>query len=526
MRVLATLALVLASALPALAGEPISWSKDFEEAKARAAAEKKVLFVAVNMDGEAANDRLAEKVYADKRITAAAGLTVNVIASRFDHAPEKRPCTRFPGIECIDHKRCDGAVRANVLKADANGYVVAPQHVFLGPDGAVILSVPYEISAEELQWCFSNAIKAIDPVAAKAVPASGRPPRRLVTGGVFDPAGVPGANLAPPTREQVLALIKELKASLWGEGRIEKIQRVLMSPEPEAIEYIGSELKNELMGRRGWFRGMPGGPAGAGGGEDAPDPRDILMHAIGVLSPSVYWKLVSEYLDNDDEKLRNEAIVALEQLAVPESVRAITAAIGKEKNLACKKDLMRALGSAGANDDTARKALLKFVASEKDPLVRLNAIVGLGWLTPGADVNKVLGELLASAQPDDRRAAVVAMGLSRNEGWVEVVEKALAKDEDAGFKTAAEAALKVIKGENLSVLRAPLRSICDDGLEREKFFGNGQMQIPGFGGGMGGGGGPGGGGTGGTGGGGTGGTGGGGTGGTGGGGTGGSGGGR
>jgi hypothetical protein len=480
MRLLPPIAALVCLALPVFAGESISWSKDFEEAKARAAAEKKVVFVAVNMDGEAANDRLAEKVYADKRVTSAAALTINVIASRFDHAPEKRPCTRFAGIECIDHKRCDGAVRANVLKADANGYVVAPQHVFLGPDGAVILSVPYEISAEELQWCFSNAIKAVDPATAKAVPANGRPPRRLVQGGVFDPAGVPGANLAPPTREQVLVLIKELKASLWGEGRVEKIQRVLMSPEPEAIEYIGSELKNELIGRRGWFRGVPGAPAGAGG--DGPDPRDILMHAIGVLSPPVYWKLVSEYLDNDDDQLRNEAIVALEQLAVPDSVRAITSALAKEKNLACRKDLMRALGSAGAADDKARKALLKFVASEKDPTVRLNAVVALGWLAPGADVNKVLGELLASAQPEDRRAAVVAMGLSRNDAWVAVVEKALAADADPNFKTAAEAALKVLKGENLATLRAPLRSICDDGLEREKFFGNGQMQIPGMGG--------------------------------------------
>jgi hypothetical protein len=94
----------------------------------------------------------------------------------------------------------------------------------------------------------------------------------------------------------------------------------------------------------------------------------------------------------------------------------------------------------------------------------------------------VLGELLASAQPEDRRAAVVAMGLSRNDAWVAVVEKALAADADPNFKTAAEAALKVLKGENLATLRAPLRSICDDGLEREKFFGGGQMQIPGMGG--------------------------------------------
>lgn len=485
MRFATTLLAVLSLSPLVLAGGQISWGKDFEEAKARAAAEKKVLFVAVNMDGEEANDRLAQKVYADARIVAAAGLTVNVVASRFDHAADKKPCPRFGGIECIDHKRVDGAVRSNVLKADSNGYVIAPQHVFLGPDGAVILSVPYEVTAEELQWCFASALKSVDPAAAKAVPSSGRPPRRLVQGGVFDPATVSGAGLAPPTREQVLELIKELKASMWGEGRIEKIQRVLMSPEPEAIEYIGAELKNDLFGPRGFGGGRGGGlggglgGTGAGGGEGF-DPRLILMHAIGVLSPAPYWKLVSEYLDHDDEKLRNEAIVTLEQLAVPESTKGLLAALGKEKALPCRKDLMRAIGSAGTGDDKARKALLKAVASEKDPTVRQNAVVALGWLAPGADVNKVLGELYASTNPDERSAAVVAMGLSRNEAWVAIVEAGIAKEADAKVKAAAEAALAVLKGGSLTGLREPLRTACDDGIERERFFG-GQMQIPGMG---------------------------------------------
>ncbi len=483
---LATTLLALASLCPlTFAGGQIAWGKDFEEAKARAAAEKKVLFVAVNMDGEEANDRLAQKVYADARIVAAAGLTVNVVASRFDHAAEKKPCPRFGGIECIDHKRVDGAVRSNVLKADSNGYVIAPQHVFLGPDGAVILSVPYEVTAEELQWCFASAIKTVDPAAAKSVPSSGRPPRRLVQGGVFDPATVSGAGLAPPTREQVLELIKELKASMWGEGRIEKIQRVLMSPEPEAIEYIGAELKNDLFGPRGFGGGRGGGLGGGLGGTGAGggagfDPRLILMHAIGVLSPAPYWKLVSEYLDHDDEKLRNEAIVTLEQLAVPESTKGLLAALGKEKAVACRKDLMRAIGSAGTNDDKARKALLKAVAGEKDATVRQNAVVALGWLVPGTDVNKALGDLFGSKNPDERAAAVVAMGLSRNEAWVPIVEGGIAKEADAKVKAAAEAALAVLKGGSLTGLREPLRTACDDGIERERFFG-GQMQIPGMG---------------------------------------------
>ena len=40
---------------------------------------------------------------------------------------------------------------------DSSGAVIAPQHVFLGGDGSVLLSVPYEVSSLELQWCFGEA---------------------------------------------------------------------------------------------------------------------------------------------------------------------------------------------------------------------------------------------------------------------------------------------------------------------------------------------------------------------------------
>ena len=36
-----------------------------------------------------------------------------------------------------DHRRIDTAARKDVLKTDAQGLVVAPQHIFLGPDGKV-----------------------------------------------------------------------------------------------------------------------------------------------------------------------------------------------------------------------------------------------------------------------------------------------------------------------------------------------------------------------------------------------------
>ena len=47
------------------AGADIPWEGDWAVANERSTKENRVLFLAVNMDGERANDRLAEKVVAD-----------------------------------------------------------------------------------------------------------------------------------------------------------------------------------------------------------------------------------------------------------------------------------------------------------------------------------------------------------------------------------------------------------------------------------------------------------------------------
>lgn len=471
-RTLLGLALLTTSAVNAPQKPSVLWSARWEDAFSQAAAEKKVVFLAINMDGEAANDRMATKVYSDPKIVAASKLTVNLAASRFEHAAEGKPCARFGGITCTEHRRIEGAARDNVLKTDTAGFTVAPQHIFLSGEGAVLLSVPYEVSAQELEWCFRAALAAVDPQTAKQITPTGRAPRRLIQGGVFDPSAIPGANLAPPTREEVLAIVKEMRASMWGGNRLQNIQRLLLSSEPEAIEQIESELKNEFFGRRGWVQGDPTNPGGRGD----TDYKDRLMHAIGVLSPQAYWKLVCEFLEHDDEKLRLEAIVALEQLAAPDSTGAITRAISKEKNARLRKDLYRALGSAGANDEKARKTLLKALTSEKDALARRNALFALGWFPPATDSDKALGDALVGGTAEDRCAAALAAGLTRHETWRERVAQATSKEENPQVKECLTAAAGVLNGAGLTTLRTLVRSICEDELEREKLFGVAQGQ--------------------------------------------------
>lgn len=464
----AALAVVLAAVLGSLAraGGSIAWDHVYEDALARAAKEHKPLFIAVNMDGEVANDRAAQKLYRDARVVAVSGYAVNVVASRFDHAAEGKPCARFEGLTCKEHRTVDGSVRELVLKPDDNGYVIAPQHVFLAPNGDVLLSVPYEITAQELEWCFLTALNSVAPEHKRPIPPSVRPPRRLVTGGVFDPSTIEGANLAPPSRERALELIKELKASMFGEGRIQKLQLLLLSGEPEAVEYIEAELKIDWFGRRGWMREDPTNPGQVG------DRQSLLLHAIGVLSPPVYWKVVAEYLVHDDLELRREAAVALEQLAAPESTRALSTAFGKEKNGRVRKEIARALGSAGAGDDKAIKTLAKAVASDKDGHVRVNALIALGWSSPNAEADRELKTRFETGTAEDRAASAIAMALSRNAEWVAVLERAPAADAD--LKPTVDAALTVLRGGSIGALRNALKLVAGDDLERERLFGRAQ----------------------------------------------------
>jgi hypothetical protein len=457
------LALVALLAPFAHAGGSVVWDHVYEDAQARAKTEKKPLFVAVNMDGEVANDRAAEKLYRDPRVVAVSGWTVNVVASRFEHVAGDKPCTRFDGVTCKEHRAVDGSVRSQVLRSDGEGYVIAPQHVFLAPDGGVILSVPYEVAAHELEWCFLTALNKVDPQHEKPIPPSARPPRRLVMGAVFDPSTIEGANLAPPSRERVLELIKELKAGLFGEGREEKLLRVMTSSEPEAVKYIAAELSIDLFGRRGLGAGTD--PANPGRG----DRQQRLMHAIGVLSPPVYAEIVVDYLDHSEVRLRQEAAVALEQLAAPESVRDIASALAKEKEPHVRKDLARALGSAGANDEKALKSLAKLIASDKDERVRVNALIALGWSSPNAEVDRELASRLGSAVLEERGAAVIAMALSQSTKWVALLETLTAID--AETKALCDTALAVLRGGSRGALREPLKKIAGDDIQRERLFG-------------------------------------------------------
>jgi hypothetical protein len=462
------------------AADGIVWETKLEAAQARVKEENKVLFLAVNMDGERASERMVDKVYKDKSIVALAGATLNLVASTAEHAPLDRTCPKFPGLHCLDHRRVDSAARDAILKPDAQGFVVAPQQVFLAPDGKVILSVPYEVTVPELEWCFVTALRTVDPQCKATMSPAARAPKQVILGGVFDPKSAPEGAGRTPTRVEVIELIKQVKKGLPGEERLETLRRILLSDEPEAIEFIRTELRSGQGGRGGGggggkgggLGGGLGGQGGQGGGEDGSDRRAKILHAIGALSPPAYWEVVAEYADNGEAPLRHEAAVALEQLGAPESLKTVQTALGKEEDKTLAKDWLRALGTTGAADTHARALLLKKAHAEKDELLRANAIVALGSVNTGDDVHDTLGSALKTGPTSDQAAAACAMAITRDPRWLVELEAAAQGSPDPLVGEACAAATASLTNGGLRAIRAVLKKVAQDTVERDRWFGN------------------------------------------------------
>lgn len=476
--------------LPGPAGpDSIAWEAKPADALAHAREQQRPVFLAINFDGERACDRLADKVYHDKTIVRLAGSAVCLIASPSEHGSGDRPCARFQGLHCAEHKQTDIWARKDVLKPDAEGYIVAPQHVFLAPDGKVILSVPYEVSESELAWCFVTAIHSVDPQSKVAAPPGAHAPRRLELGGVFNP--VSAKSVSPATHEEVLSLIKSIKKGLQGAEHVDALRRILSSDEAEAIEYIRTELRTGAGsgggtgggsygtggggggGGSGGGAGIPasgggGGSAGAGGGEDN---RTLILHSIGALSPPSYWEVLQEYAIGGEIALRSEAAVALEELAAPASLKKVQAALNKENHREVKKDWIRALAAVGANDAGVRKDVIKRAQSERDELLRLNALVALGSLAPGDDLTEVLRAVLKQGSPIERAAVACAMALTRDPSWIPDLEGALEGAKDADLVAACTAAKQSLRTGGLEPLREVLAKVASDKIERDRWFG-------------------------------------------------------
>ncbi len=451
---------------PALAGK-IQWEAEYEAALAKAEAESKVVFLAVNMDDEKGNDRMVKNVYTDRTINKLASATVNLVASVGRHKTSGA-CPHLGSITCEEHRAIEARVNGKILKPDSRGHVVAPQHVWMDAKGKILLSVPYEVTAGELEWCFHEAARRIDPDYAGKASGKSKRPRRWIPDGVYDGENDPGERA--PDRDEALELIKEIRKGVLRGGDLTKAYRRLAeADEPEAREQVGQFLKSS--------RG--GGKLGRRGGRKAQTSKQTaaMIRVIGLVSPQSYWEVLDSMVGSGGDDLRNETAVAMEQLAAPEALKALTKAYKKEKDDLGRKNLIRAIAACGSQDKGALSTLLRAAKQGGDDVLRRNALIGLGWQVDQEGVRSIVEKALKKESMEDRIAAVVGMGISRDPIWVETLKEMAegagnSPSDQASLSLAdvARAALLVHEKGNYQILAAALKQASGDTIPRDRLF--------------------------------------------------------
>lgn len=444
------LASILLSAPTLLAaGEDIEWAASYAEGMTRAAEESRVVFVAVHMPGERGNERMARDVYTDDAVVALAGRTVNLVAVAMDLWREQGTRLDLGDLTEEQLRRLDIDLRTNVLTSDDRGYVIAPQHVFLKPDGEVLLAVPWELTAAELEWCFVRALSLADPEDAPAASARARPPKELLVGETPEVEETRGP--APATLEEVEALIRERDKGMPKSARWTALLRIFTADEEVARKYATREMRS--------------------GGRNADANKAGLIRNVARLSPASWWEVVVEFADHPSELVREEVAACLEVLEAPDAARDVQKTLRKEKEPRLVGAWLRAWAASAPGDERARKEVLEAVEKAKGLRERAGAVIALGHLVPGEDVDAALAELLDANELEEelRLAAIVAAALTRNERWGAPLA-ALAQGE-GDTASAAAAAARVLGGGKLFALGPYVRTATGDRVDRERLFG-------------------------------------------------------
>ncbi len=463
-----------AFAQPSSIAGKLVWESEYEAALLKAKTESKIIFLAVNMDDEKGNDRMVKNVYTDRTVQRLAQGTVNLVASIGRHN-KSGACSHLGTITCAEHRAVEGRVNGPILKPDNQGQVVAPQHVWLSSEGKVLISVPYEITAGEMEWCFHEAARKVDPNYSGKESGKSKRPRRWIPDGVFD--GKSDSGEQPPTREETLELIQEVrKGILKGGDLVKAYKRIAEADEPEAREQIRQYLKSS---------GGGGGRRGGGMGQAGNAKRIAMVRVIGLGSPQSYWEVLDSLVGSGEDALRNEVAVAMEQLAAPEALKSLTKAYKKEKDEIGRKNLLRAIAACGSQDGGARSLLFKAAKQTRDGMLRRNALIGLGWQVDQNSVRSTLEKVLAKEEQADCIAVVIGMGISRDPIWVDTLkqiadEEGTGEDEssdepnpekaDLSLAEVARAALLVHEKGEYRTLAPALREASGDTIPRDRLF--------------------------------------------------------
>jgi hypothetical protein len=406
---------LLATLVPLRAQEvTIPWTPGFAGALARAKEQRKVLFVAVHVPGERANEAMRE-LYLDFRFARLGAETVNVFAS-----PAAKP--RVPGVTVEQQQADEKVVRERVLGRLPEEPLPAPHHAFLGPDGGVLSSAMGELTAGELEWMWADAIRRVRPDFAWDLSPAARAPRRFTLGRVARVTAEP-----IPDADTVARAVDEVQQQRkgWAEA-LQHLPALLRSSDPVALRWVENELRR------------------------LPDSHLAgPLAKIGQLSPRSWWSIVAQYVDHRDDGVRLAAAVALEQLGEPKALPALVKQYRAETNEPVAGHLLRAMARCAPTDATVLQLVMRAIERDRAVRIRVHAAIAAAQLEERSTITRSLTRSLGDESAQVRAAAAYAIATRRDQALRQPLEQALAAEKDDFARQYLEPALAALRGADL-----------------------------------------------------------------------------
>lgn len=391
-----------------LAADGVGWEKDYKKAFEKAGQLKVPVLVCFNMDGEWANDELANKIYRDPKFLAAASGCVCLVGSVFEHQKTADGmCSRFPSLTCADHKQVEKEARKQFVGGTV---AIAPQHVLAASTGDVITRRAYMCTLDELCDMVKSAELALSGASATEI----------------------AKRVDENTEKQMKSLREQAKTHDW-QKQFELLEQIAkLGPRPSRILFTELAL-------------------------DKSRPEDLRKRVIGRLGSKGDYDSLETLLKlakDDDPDIAIAAAGALEVEELPQATETLLKVYKKKPCEALRCILLRALGACGGDLDEVRGILAR-AAHDSNAYVRSSAALGLGYVLAGLErgakqepsksdreATETLLKMLGDSQGTVRGAAVYALGYARLPGAREPLEK-IGKDDNAvDVRECAQAALK------------------------------------------------------------------------------------
>lgn len=444
---------------PAWAQNKLEWVRDLDVALEQAAEQDKLIFVSIGMVGELRSEEIRKRVLADKALALQAALTLNVPAWTWAIDEEKK-LADFGDAEALDHTANLARVTTDWVEVNDQDVFALPQHLWLNAKGELLLSVPWELDAAEMSWCFDEAMRLAGKDERPPIHGEARAPRRLLYGETVRVMGEDdiGRGLTDEELEQTMSRLK--RGFVTARDRLD-IARVMFTPKEEAAEFL-----NQQFGLWDF------------GGAAASGLFDFLYEMVGLIAPPEHLGLLEEEVESTRASLRAVIAVCYEQIGHPEGLKAVKKALKKEKDDAVRAEWVRALGACAPRDKAVAKQLIKLAEKDEDARVSLNAVLALGHVLPQADAREWLLEQALTGKAERQRAAVLALAIGREQSVREALE-GLRQDAGEGPLSATmDLALGVLKGAGLAALEAEVRALDGSPYPRPRLFYRAVFELP------------------------------------------------